>query len=151
MTTANVSTVGVKIKGWKDIELDKYVSYYGCLPELLEKEGAFHAMEGCVYHETEFLGAVVDNLTFQLECLEVVNLEPKFLAAATGIVEYVFTEIMQPDANEAILSIIKATIGMIELSKRALDYYGVAHFLTVDGERNDMVDLGDGYFYFNQC
>jgi len=141
---------GITIEGWSRVKLEKYCETFGCLPEIHEHEGKKLHLEGIVVHESEFLQAAVTVISMTT-IDPPAKIDPGFFAAVTGIPKRVFSGLIDAQDDAAIESIITATVGMFDFAKKALDYYGAAFFLAIDGERESMYDLGDGYFYFNQA
>lgn len=149
--TLNVINLdGITIEGWRRVELEKYCETFGALPEIFEHEGKKRHLEGSVFHESEFLQAAVSVLSMTM-IDQPAAVEPVFFSAVTGIPQRVFRGLIDAQDDKAIRSIIDVTVGMLDFAKKALDYYGAAFFLAVDGKRESMYDLGDGYFYFNQA
>lgn len=107
--------------------------------------------EGTVLHESEFLKKVVECVASSelLTGEYLLGVDTDFLAIATGIEQRVFDVLAERGDVEAIRSIIKATVGILDFSRKALEYYGISRFATGSGTPSDMHDLGDGYYYCN--
>ncbi|MDO3682153.1 hypothetical protein [Paenibacillus ehimensis] len=120
--------------------------------EVTEEDFEDSRTEFSILHESEFLRNVVKivtehKLTGKFGC----SLDQRFLSLATGVSERLFADLIEKEDDESIRSIISATVGEFEFSRRALDYYGISFFLTITGNASDMYDLGEGYYYFNHC
>lgn len=142
----------MKIDINKQIKAQKFVGWQGSAGGYIVFEsGEIEIIEGEVLHESEFLQYVVDQLVSCSLCAnQTNNLDAEFLSLVTGVDEGVFKLLIENDDDYGMKSIIKATIGMYELSKKALDYYGICYFVSHSKTLDNMHDLGDGYYYFRQ-
>lgn len=91
--------------------------------------------EGTVLHESEFLKTVVECVASGelLTGEYLLRVDTDFLAIATGIEQRVFDVLAERGDVEAVRSIIKATVGILEFSRKALEYYGICRFATGSG------------------
>ncbi|WP_128755870.1 hypothetical protein [Bacillus sp. LL01] len=104
-----------------------------------------------VLHESEFLREVIIDLKFT-------KVDTEFLSEVTGVSATVFENLYEledrvtisPD-YENVVSIIRATCGVVQFAKLALDYYGIYYFVGISQAIDDMEDLGDGFYKFYVC
>ncbi|WP_340030093.1 hypothetical protein MHB71_15345 [Paenibacillus sp. FSL H7-0940] len=137
-----------KQKSIGEIKMSKYLSWIG--EDEAELDGEFYLPHGEVLHESEFLRVVMRQIEEIHLCEQSNGIGSEFLASVTGIEESVFSHLIENQDDLALRSIIKATVGMYDFSKKALDYYGVAHFMTTSGSLAEIHPLGDGFYYFKQ-
>lgn len=135
-------------KSIDEIKMRKYLDWIG--EDTADLDGISDLPHGEVLHESEFLRVVMRQLEDIHLCEQSNGIGSEFLASLTGIEESVFSHLIETQDDWALRSIIKATVGMYDFSKKALDYYGVAHFMTISGVLSEMHPLGDGFYYFKQ-
>ncbi|WDZ63422.1 hypothetical protein MF628_08605 [Paenibacillus polymyxa] len=136
--------------GLEQIKLEKYLAWCGPFQTVTSLD---EHIEGVVLHESEFLQVVVRSVAGGRFLTEeyVRCIGTDFLALATGVEQRVFDVLVKLNDVEAIRSIIEATAGILDFSRKALEYYGISRFVTITSNACDMYALGDGYYYFNQA
>lgn len=110
----------------------------------------------CIIHKSEFLKFVVEKLkdsfilAFDVDDFVGV-VEPSFFATATGISEETFSILINRGISEPIKSIVERTIGLVDFAQKALDYYGIGHFINFDITDKPNLITEDGFYLYPLC
>ncbi|MEZ2660598.1 hypothetical protein [Aneurinibacillus aneurinilyticus] len=128
---------------FEEHKIEVYAKKYN----LTVEEAESISSEGLILHDSEFLRFVID-VVQQMYLHE--PIDTTFMSMATGVSKSVFDHLHTTEDIEALRSIIDATVGIMQFSKMALDYFGISYFITIEGNASSMYPLGDGYYYF-QC